>query len=140
MTKKTARALALMALIPSLACAAPGIEEVLTPAQYFDCQVAARQATIRGVQDRAVQLNKVGVTEAQKRSDSDLARDRVTVAMYACGKQTASTLGAYAHRNAEQLQTWLNANPQMNAKLDALSQQVNSLSTQMSAASPSPKP
>lgn len=130
---------AALALLPSLAGAAGGMKEVLSPAQYFECQVAAREATIVGLRERAAQVGQAGVTEAQKRSSGEVARARVSMAMYGCGKQNASTLGAYAHRNAEELQTWLNANPQMKARLDALSQQIASLSRQMPAVSPSAK-
>ena len=137
--KRVTQACALLALMPALAGAAPGIQEVLTSAQYFECQIAARQATIQGLQERATQISKPGITDAEKRASGEMARQRVTLAMYRCGKQTASTLGAYAHRNAEELQTWLNANPQMKARLDALSQQVTSLSSQMPAVSPSAK-
>jgi hypothetical protein len=133
----------LLALLPTLGVAAvsaaPGIQEVLTPAQYFNCQIAARQATIQGLQERAAQVNQAGVTEAQKRAAGEMARERVTLAMYGCGRQNASTLGAYGHRNAEELQTWLNANPQVKAQLDALSQRVANLSSQMPAVSPSAK-
>lgn len=132
-------ALPALALLPTLACAAPGIQEVLTPAQYFECQIAARQATIVGLRERASQMNQPGLTDAQKRASGELSRARVTLAMYSCGKQTASTLGAYAHRNAEELKTWLNANPRVLARLDALGQQVSSLSSQMPAGSPSAK-
>lgn len=130
---------ALAALLPTLAVAAPSIQEVLTPAQYFECQVSARQATVVGLKDRASQLDQTNLTAAQKSSSAEVARARVTMAMYNCGRQNASTLGAYAHRNADTLQTWLNANPQMKARLDALSQQIASLSSQMPAASPSAK-
>jgi len=136
---RVTQACALLALMPALAGAAPGIQEVLTSAQYFECQISARQATIQGLQERATQISKPGITDAEKRASGEMARQRVTLAMYGCGKQNASTLGAYAHRNADELQTWLNANPQMKARLDALSQQVSSLSSQMPAVSPSAK-
>lgn len=126
-----------VALLPSLAVAAPGIQEVLTPAQYFECQVAARQATIVGLKERAAQLGQTNLTQAQKTSSAEAARARVTLAMYNCGRQNAGTLGAYAHRHADVLKTWLSANPQMKARLDALSQQIASLSTQMPATAPS---
>ena len=133
----------LMTLLFTLAglpvAAAPGVQEVLTPAQYFECQIAARQATVEGLQERAGRLSQPGVTEADKRNAGELARHRVTLAMHACGRQDASMLGAYAHRNAEELQTWLNANPQVKARLDALGQRVTSLSSQMPAVSPSAK-
>jgi hypothetical protein len=136
---KITTASCLLALLPALAVAAPGIQEVLTPAQYFECQIAARQATVKGLEERAAQINKVGVTEAEKRAAGEMARHRVTLAIYGCGKQTASTLGAYGHRNADELQTWLNANPQVKARLEALSQRVAGLSSQMPAVSPSAK-
>lgn len=135
--KKFVHACAWVALIPCHAAAAPGIQEVLTPAQYFECQVAAREATIVGLKERAAQLGQTNLTQAQKTSSAETARARVTLAMYNCGRQNAGTLGAYAHRNADALKTWLSANPQMKARLDALSQQVASLSTQMPAAAPS---
>ncbi|MDZ7858415.1 hypothetical protein [Sphaerotilus sp.] len=133
------QACALAALSPTLALAASNIQEVLTPAQYFECQIAARQATIVGLHERASQLGQTDLTDAQKSSSAEVARARVTLAMYSCGRQNASTLGAYAHRNSDALQTWLNANPQMKARLDALSQQIASLSSQMPAVSPSAK-
>jgi hypothetical protein len=68
-----------------------------------------------------------------------LGRARVDVAMYACGKQNGATLGAYAHRNAEALKSWLNANPQVRARLDAEAKAVANLSAQMPSASPSAK-
>ena len=135
-----ARLLALLPMFGATAVsAAPGTQEVLTPAQYFECQIAARQATIQGLQERALQVNQAGATDAQKRAAGEMARERVTLAMHGCGRQNASTLGAYGHRNAEELQTWLNANPQVKAQLDALSQRVASLSSQMPAVSPSAK-
>ena len=133
------QACAFMVLVPTLAAAAPGIQEVLTPAQYFECQLAARQATVVGLQERAAQMGQTNLTDAQKRTSGEVARERVTLAMYRCGRQNASTLGAYAHRNADELQTWLAANPQMKARLDTLSQQITSLSGQMPAVSPSAK-
>lgn len=121
------------------ASSAQGIQEVLTPAQYFECQIAARQATVQGLEERVAQFNKPGVSDADKRNAGEMARHKVSVAMHACGKQDASTLGAYAHRNAEELKTWLNANPQVKARMDALAQKVASLSSQMPAVSPSAK-
>ena len=129
----------LLALLPPLASAAPEVHEVLTHAQYFECQIAARQATVKGLEERARLVGKPGASDAEKQAAGELSRNRVTLAMHACGKQNASTLGAYAHRNADELQTWLNANAQVKARLDALSQRVSGLSTQMPAVSPSAK-
>ncbi len=136
-TRWLATALALCAA--HTAQAAPGIEEVITPAQYFECQIAARQATLKGLKERAALAGKPGTTEADKRAAGDLSQARVAMAMYGCGRQNASTLGAYAHRNAEVLQTWLNANPQVKARLDEQARQVAQLSAQMPAVSPSAK-
>ncbi|MBL8350365.1 MAG: hypothetical protein JNL87_08605 [Burkholderiaceae bacterium] len=131
---KIAIACWLLALPPAMAAAAPVIQEVLTPAQYFECQIAARQATVQGLEQRAAQLNKAGVSDAERRAAGEMSRHRVTLALHNCGRQTASTLGAYGHRNADELQTWLNANPQVRARLDALARRVASLSAQMPAA------
>ena len=130
--------LALMpSLVPALTCAGPAIEEVITPAQYFQCQIAAREATIQGMQERATQVSKPGATEADKRNAGEMSRHRVTLALYACGKHNAGTLGAYAHRNADELQAWLNANPQVKARLDEQARRVAALAAQMPAVSPS---
>ena len=126
-------------LLPALTWAAPGIQEVLTPAQYFECQIAARQATVQGLQERVALHNKPGATDADKRVAGDVSRSRVTLALHNCGNQNAGMLGAYAHRNADVLQTWLGANPQVKARLDGLGQRVASLSAQMPAISPSAK-
>jgi hypothetical protein len=140
-TGRLPRLLAMLCLLfGSLTSAAPGIQEGLTPAQYFECQIAARQATVDGLQERAAQISKPGATESEKRNAGELARHRVTLALYACGKQDASALGAYAHRNAEELRTWLNANPQVRSRLDALGQRVASLSSQMPPQLPSVSP
>lgn len=141
MNRSISIAVLLAALGPVTAAAGPNnpYKEVLTPAQYFECQIAARQATVQGLEERARQANKVGQTAAEKRAAGEVARERVTIAMYTCGNQDASTLGAYAARNAEELQTWLNANPQVKARLDALGERVRSLSMQMPAVSPSAK-
>lgn len=130
----------LVALLPAPASAAPGIQEVLTPAQYFECQIAARQATVDGLEERIRVVGRSGVGEAEKRAAGDIARHRATQAMYACGKQDGATLGAYAHRHADELQAWLNDNPQVKARLDALGQRVVGLSAQMQPGSPPARP
>jgi len=140
MHKHPALLLSVLLAAPAAGLAAPhAIKEVLTPAQYFQCQIAARQATIQGLEERARLLGKPAATDTEKRQAGELSRHRVTVAMYSCGQQNASTLGAYAHRNADELQAWLNANPQVKAQLDALSRRVSSLSAQMSAQQPAVK-
>jgi hypothetical protein len=108
-----------------------GITEVLTPAQYFNCQIAAREATLKGLEERAQLMKNPTATLAEKRSAGEITRHRVSLAMASCGQPNAGTLGAYAHRNADALQTWLNANPPVQAQLDALSQRVAGLSSQM---------
>lgn len=118
--------------------AAPAIQEVLTPQTYFQCQIAAQQATIVGLQERAAQAGKAQ-TDQEKQVAADRSQARVTVALRGCGQQSGATLGAYAHRNADQLQTYLNANPQVKAQMDALSRRIQALSQQMPAISPSAK-
>lgn len=128
--------LLLLSGVVALAMAAPGSQEVLTPALYFDCQIAARQATITGLEERAAQAAKPGLTDAERRLAGEVARQRVSLAMHNCGRQDAATLGAYAHRHAEQLQAWLNANAPVKARLDAQRQRVASLASQMPAVAP----
>jgi hypothetical protein len=123
--------------VVAVSAAAPGVEEVLTPAQYFECQIAARQATIVGLKERAALPAEAA--DVDRHAAGDRSRERVRMAMYACGRQEAAMLGAYAHRNAELLQTWLNANPQVQARLDAQAKQVQALSAQMPAVAPSAK-
>jgi hypothetical protein len=127
------------AAVPLLALAAPGVQEVLTPEQYFECQIAAQRATIEGLEDRARMSTRINATGAEKRAAAEASRSRVTMAMHACGKQDAATLGAYAHRNADALQAYLNAHPQVKARMDAQRQRITSLSSQMPAVSPSAK-
>jgi hypothetical protein len=137
--RKTIGLLCGLALLPSVGLCAPAVKEVLTPAGYFQCQIAAQQATIQGIEERARLLNDVNATDAEKRAAGELSRQRVTMVMYACGRQNASTLGAYAHRNANALQAWLNANPAVKTRLDAQRQRIAELSSQMSAAAPANK-
>jgi hypothetical protein len=98
----------------------------LTPAVYFECQIAARQATVAGLQERQVMLSKGRGTNAERQAAGEAARSRVTQAFGKCG-YSANVLGAYAHRNAELLQTWLAENPQVQERLDAEAQRVASL-------------
>jgi hypothetical protein len=112
---------------------APG----LTPSKYFDCQLAARQATLQGLQERQALVNK-DASKEQKNAAGEMNRQRVGLAFYQCG-YSAAQLGAYAHRNAEELQTWLNVNPQTKATLDEQARRVSGYSAQMPAVSPSAK-
>lgn len=98
----------------------------LTPAVYFECQIAARQATVAGLQERQAMLSKGRGTNAERQAAAEMARSRVTQAFGKCG-YSASVLGAYAHRNADLLQTWLAENPQVKDRLDAEAQRVASL-------------
>ena len=109
----------------------------LTPAKYFDCQIAARQATLQGLQERQALVNREASKE-QKNAAGEMNRQRVGLAFYQCG-YGAAELGAYAHRSGEELQTWLNANPQVKARLDEQARRVASHSAQMPAVSPSAK-
>jgi hypothetical protein len=129
----------LLAAMAQLGRAASPYPEVLTADQYFDCQIAAREASLEGMRERLKLQGKVNTTAAEKRRSDEVARGRVTLAMRACGKQTASTLGAYAHRNSEELRTWLVAHPHIQARLADLRRQVTALSDQMQAVSPSAK-
>lgn len=118
---------------------AQAIQEVITPAQYFECQIAAQKATITGLEERVKLNQKINATAAEKRQAGEVSRARVTMVMYGCGQQNAATLGAYAHRNADQLQAFLAANPQVKARLEATGQRIAELSRQMPAVSPSAK-
>lgn len=125
-------AVAGLLLLPALAWSRGGVEEVLTPAQYFDCQIAAQEAAIVGLQERVAQQGKPGISDAQRRATAELARERITLAIYNCGRQTAATLGAYAHRNAEELKTWLVAHPKMRERLDDQVRRRSALSARLS--------
>ncbi len=130
---------ALGAALTSATLAAALVEE-LTPARYFECQVAAQEATVVGVEERARTINNAAISAEQKRSSAQAAQDRVTLALYSCGRQNGATMGAYAHRHADALQAWLNANPQVKARMDALIQRLVKLSGQMTPQMPSPMP
>lgn len=71
-------------------------------------------------------LSKGRGTNAERQAAAEMARSRVTQAFGKCG-YSASVLGAYAHRNADLLQTWLAENPQVKDRLDAEAQRVASL-------------
>jgi hypothetical protein len=105
----------------------------LTPAAYFECQIAARQATVAGLQERQATLSKGRGTNAERQATAETARARVTQAFGKCG-YSASVLGAYAHRNADLLQSWLAENPQVQARLDAEAQRVAGLVDQAPSA------
>jgi phage replication-related protein YjqB (UPF0714/DUF867 family) len=132
-------AIAALACTVSHAGAAPKIEEVLTPAQYFQCQIAAQKATLQGLEERVRASAAVNSTPAERRQVAELSQHRVALAMHGCGRQNAGTLGAYAHRNAEALATWLAANPQVKAHMDQQRQRIASYSAQMPAVAPPAK-
>ena len=116
-------------LAPLLLCwsiTAAQAQSGLTPAIYFECQIAARQATVAGLQERQATLSKGRGTEAERQAAAETARTRVTQAFAKCG-YGANVLGAYAHRNADLLQAWLAENPQVQARLEAEAQRVASL-------------
>jgi hypothetical protein len=134
---RIARSLA--AALICIAAGAANAQAGLTPARYFECQIAARQATVAGLEERQAFLGKGSATSAERQASDEQARDRVTKAFARCG-YSAGTLGSYAHRNADELQAWLAANPQVKAQLDAVGQRVTNISARMQAASPSAKP
>jgi hypothetical protein len=121
-----------------IAASAAGAQVGLTPARYFECQIAARQATLVGLEERQELLSKGNITAADRQASEEQARNRVTQAFASCG-YSVGALGAYAYRNPDELQSWLNANPAVKAQLDAVGQRVASISEQTPATSPSVK-
>lgn len=113
--------------VPAIAVAQP----ILTPASYFKCQIAAREATLAGMAERAVLLRKRASDLEQRQSD-DRTRDRVSAALAACG-YGLNALAAYAHRHREGLVAWLAANPRVQAQLDDLTRRMSALSAEVSA-------
>lgn len=112
-------------------------QEGLTTAQYFECQIAARKATVIGMQERQ-QLVAKEATKEQKRQAGETSRSRVGLAHYQCG-YAADALAAYAHAHQEELKAYLQANPQVQARLDEQARKVAQLSAQMPGTSPSAK-
>lgn len=117
----------LVGLVSSIAYA----QESLTPARYFECQISARSATVVGLQER-VSLLSGNAGTGERQAAAEMSRTRVTRAFSSCG-HSASTLGAYAHRNADELQVWLDGHPSVKARLDAMAERISSLSAQMPA-------
>ncbi len=112
-------------------------QEGLTTAQYFECQIAARKATVVGMQERQ-QLVAKEATKEQKRQVGETSRSRVGLAHYQCG-YAADALAAYAHVHGDELKAYLQANPQVQARLDEQARKVAQLSAQMPGTSPSAK-
>ncbi len=109
----------------------------LTPQRYFECQVAARKATVQGLQERQALLARQA-SQQHERQAGETSRGRVMLAHYQCGYEPQA-LGAYAHSHAEQLKEYLQANPQMQARLEEQARKVAQMSAQMPAVAPSAK-
>jgi hypothetical protein len=107
-----------------------------TPAQYFACQIAARQATINGLQER-LSMAQISASPAEQQAQAERARTLVSIAFNDCG-YTVNTLSAYAHRAKTPLQTWLQTHPTVQTQLDDTAKRIANISAQMPARSTPP--
>jgi hypothetical protein len=130
-------ALALGLHAAGAALAQSAAEAPITPQTYIACQIAARQATITGMEERLALVNR-GAAAVERRSAGEMSRNRVTLAFHGCG-YGASALAAYAHSHAAEVATFLAQNPSHQARLEATATRVTNLSAQMPAVSPSAK-
>jgi hypothetical protein len=108
-----------------------------TPAQYFACQIAARQATINGLQERLSMAQISSASPAEQQAQAERARTLVSIAFNDCG-YTVNTLSAYAHRAKTPLQTWLQTHPTVQTQLDDTAKRIANISAQMPARSTPP--
>lgn len=120
-------ALALLAPAAGPATAAPA----LGPARYFACQIAAREATLAGMRERADLLARQA-PEAELIAAGERSRARVDGAYARCG-YSGTALAAYAQQVPAALQAWLPAHPQVQARYEALNAQIMALSASMQA-------
>jgi hypothetical protein len=131
MTCPTIIRLVLSALLAC--CGAAGAADSappLTPERYFACQMAARQASLAGMQQRQTLHRKsADATTLDRHGQTSSAR--VSLAFHQCGHSPAE-LGAYAHRNREQLKTWLLLNPTMRSRMAEEGRKIHALADQMS--------
>lgn len=101
----------------------------LTPARYFDCQLATRQSSLAGMQERqTLQQKRAGPEQLESAAATN--RGRVELAFYRCG-HSPSALAAYAHRYHEELKTWLVLNPQTNARIQDAGRRADAQVRQM---------
>lgn len=107
----------------------PAWAQNVGPEVYYRCEVAARRATLVGVQERVVLLGR-NAGASQLSSASERSRTRVAAAYQACGSDSA-TLAAYAARAGDQLQDWLNDHPEVEQQLSDLSLKLRQLSAQL---------
>ncbi|TAK83024.1 MAG: hypothetical protein EPO12_06420 [Aquabacterium sp.] len=121
--------LALAVAAALLAPAAMAQSATVDPARYVQCQIAARQATLRGVQERG-ELTARQAASDQLRASDERARSAVDAAFAGCG-HTASALGAYAHRHAAEIEAWLQAHPEQQQALDGLRAQIEAQASQV---------
>ena len=111
---------------PSLAA---GPLPELTPSRYFDCQIAARQSSLAGMQERQT-LQQKRASPEHLESAAATNRGRVELAFHRCG-HSPSALAAYAHRYHEELKTWLVLNPQANARIQDAGRKIDAQVRQM---------
>lgn len=114
----------LVASAAALAETASGVE------RYFQCQIAAREATIVGLEERAALLVNPATTDRELDAASQRSSNRVDAAFSRCG-YSSDQLAAYAHTYNDALKAWLAANPATQTKLDTLRARVQALASQM---------
>ena len=119
-------ACALGLVLPSLAA---GPSAALTPARYFECQIAARQTSLAGMRERQG-LQQVRAAAAQLERAEINSRSRVELAFHRCG-YGPGVLAAYAHRHQEEIKTWLLLNPQTGARMANAGRDIDAQVLQM---------
>ena len=115
-------------LLAVLAAVTPSAQAQSTigPKRYFQCHIAAKQATLTGLEERAALLAK-GASAAELAAAGERSQLRVDLAFQNCGAD-ATTLAAYAYQQSELNADWLARSPKTKARLDELSLQIAVLS------------
>lgn len=123
-----------IALLLELAAVQPASAQAVAigPARYFRCQLAAREATIVGVQERALLLSRQAA-QAELNAAGERSRLRVEMAFTNCGYRS-DELAAYAQQNAEVVNTWLATHPEIQARMAELRARMQAVSERIPAA------
>jgi hypothetical protein len=128
---RTWRTALLLASLAGLFCFGAAQPEASNGVErYFQCQIAAREATIVGLEERAALLAKPATTDRELDAASQRSSNRVDAAFIRCG-YSSDQLAAYAHTYNDALKAWLAANPATQTKLDTLRARVQTLASQM---------
>ncbi|WP_028671754.1 hypothetical protein [Saccharospirillum impatiens] len=105
------------------------LAQELTPAHYVELDIAVRQATLDGVEERLALLRAGVETDVIQQRDAD-TRQTIT-ALYRQYGTTAPQAVAWATRNREAIEDWLAKNPEYQSEYHRLARLLDATSNEL---------